>query len=44
MRIFKWKKWNGKGYGPAGNITYELKNGKGFAKEHHYNGQIKFEG
>ena len=26
-RIFKWKKWKGKGYNQDGNVIYELKNG-----------------
>ena len=28
------RKWNGKGYDQKGNITYELINGKGYAKEY----------
>ena len=27
------KKWNGKGYNPNGNLTYELKDGKGYITE-----------
>ena len=40
----KGNKWNGKGYGVCNNIVYEIKNGNGFSKEYHYNGQRKFEG
>jgi len=39
------KKWNGKGYDKNNNITFELINGKGIAKEYNkYNGNLEFEG
>ena len=38
------KKWNGKGYNPNGNLTYELKDGKGYIKEYSYDGELIFEG
>ena len=38
------KRWNGKLYGSAKNIVYELKNGKGFIKEFYESGNLKFEG
>ena len=38
-------KWNGKGYDKNNNITFELINGKGIAKEYNkYNGNLKYEG
>ena len=41
--IFKWEKWNGKGYDLKGNFIFELKNGNGYIKEYHNNTLI-FEG
>ena len=39
------KRWNGKGYDENNNITYELKNGKGFVKEYdELTGKLRFEG
>ena len=37
-------RWNGKGYDNKNNIVYELRNGKGYAKEYHNNGKLEFEG
>ena len=36
--------WNKKGYDYNTNISYELKDGKGFVKEYNYEGKIKFDG
>ena len=38
------KIWNGKEYNKAGNIEFEIKNGKGFIKEYNYYGKLGFEG
>ena len=38
------KKWNGKGYNLNGNEEYEIKCGRGNAKEYDYNGNLIFEG
>ena len=38
------KKWNGKGYNPNGNLTYELKDGKGYIKEYFGYGSFVLEG
>ena len=38
----KW--WNGKGYDGNNNISFEIKDGKGFIKEYDLNGTLKFEG
>ena len=39
------KKWNGKGYDKINNMVYEIKGGKGLAKEYDYfNDNILFEG
>ena len=38
------KKWNGKGYTPDGEISYELKEGKGLVKEYDYDENFEFEG
>ena len=31
------KRWNGNGYDIQNNIIYQIKNGKGYAKEYYYN-------
>ena len=38
------KKWNVKGYNEKGEITCEIKEGKGLVKEYYFNGELKFEG
>ena len=38
------KKWNGTEHDQKGNIFYELKNGKGYAKEFYSEGRIIYEG
>ena len=38
------KIWNGKGYDIYGNLSYEIKNGKGFVKEYNNVGNLDFEG
>ena len=38
------KLWNGKGYDSKGNLEFEIKDGKGYIKEHDYKGNIIFEG
>ena len=43
-RIFEWKWWTGKGYDTNGNISFEIKNGKGYIKEYDVNGKLIFEG
>ena len=37
-------RWNGKGYDPKNNVSYELKNGEGSIKEYYDDGELKFEG
>ena len=43
MGIYKWKKWNRKGYNKEGNEEYEIKDGKGIIKEYDYWGNLIFE-
>ena len=37
------KRWNGNGYDIQNNIIYQIKNGKGYAKEYYYNDFILLE-
>ena len=41
--FFNGKKWNGKQYEINNNKIYEIKNGKGFIKEFHFDGEIIYE-